>query len=131
MKVVASLKLPMGKHVKKPSTPADIIASQPPPKWTKADEENQLACQQNKPKSSPNKAQSASRDPLHDHPGRNVHPVPMKPKCCTLLEVKAECKVKRKALEASLRVLEDAKCLLAQMNAAENVKDEEMDEENQ
>ena len=55
----------------------------------------------------------------------------MKPKCCTLLQVEAECKAKRKALEASLRVLEDAKCLLAQMNAAKNVEDKEMDEENQ
>jgi hypothetical protein len=129
-KVVASVEVPTGKHARKPSTPAEVVANQRPPKRTKADEENRPACHQDKPESSPNKAQLASRDPLPDRPGRNVHPVPTKPKRRTSQEVEAEREAKRKALEARIRELEDAKRLLAQMNAAEDVEDEEMDEEN-
>lgn len=53
-----------------------------------------------------------------------------KPKCHTSQEVKAECEAKRKALEARIHELEDVKHLLAQMNAAKDVEDEEMDGEN-
>lgn len=54
----------------------------------------------------------------------------MKPKRRTSQEVEAKRKAKRKALEARICELEDAKCLLAQMNAAKDVEDKEMDEEN-
>ena len=72
----------------------------------------------------------ALRDPLPDRPGRNVRPAGKQPKRRTTEEVVAERKAKQKAIEEKIRELEDVKRCLAEMNASEDIQDDEMNEEN-
>ena len=71
-----------------------------------------------------------SRDPLPDHPGCNVCPAGKQPKRRTAEKVAAECEAKQRAIEEKIRELEDAKQCLAEMNASEDIQDDEMNEEN-
>ena len=71
-----------------------------------------------------------SRDPLPDRPGCNVRPAGKQPKQRTTEEVAAEHEAKQRAIEEKIRKLEDAKRCLAEMNASEDIQDDEMNEEN-
>ena len=118
------------KHGRKAATLADDGGSQPPSKWTKKGKaimtylEPRLRDMLYKPDT------PVSRDPLPDHPGCNVCPAEKQPKWCTTEEVAAEREAKQRAIEEKIRELEDVKQRLAEMNASEDIQDDEMNEEN-
>jgi hypothetical protein len=87
-----------------------------------------LPSEENRPNCSA--VEPASRDPLPDRPGRNVHPAGKLPKRRTPQEVAAERDAKARAIEQKIRELEDAKRQLAEMNASEDMYDDEMDKGN-
>lgn len=86
----------------------------------------QLLRQQSK-----SKAQNQpGRDPLPDRLKRNVHPAALPQKRRSTQEVAAECEEKRKALEAKIRELEEAKDTLAEMDALEDIQIDKMEDNN-
>lgn len=66
------------------------------------------------------------REPLPDRTGRNVHPVKPKATRRTAQEVAADREAHIRELEEKIRVAEEAKELLAQMNVNEELDDERM-----
>ncbi|KAF8225973.1 hypothetical protein L208DRAFT_1304320 [Tricholoma matsutake] len=67
-----------------------------------------------------------ARDPLPDHPGRDVHPTKPTTTHRTSQEVAAECKAKKQAMEEKIHQGEKAKEFLALMNINEDLNDEEL-----
>lgn len=68
------------------------------------------------------------RDPLPDRTGRNVHPCPKKATRRSHQEVEAEREAKAKAIEEKIQRLEEAKRLLAEINASEDIENDAMDQ---
>ena len=64
------------------------------------------------------------RSPLPERIGRNIHPAPKKGTRRTPQEVQAEREAHKKAIEEKIRELEEAKRLLAEANAAEDIEDD-------
>jgi len=107
----------------------DAVKGQPVSKRPKTKDDTlvtQLPCQQSK-----SKAQNQpGRDPLPDHLKRNVHPAVLPQKRSSTQEVAAEREAKRRAVEAKIRELEEAKDTLAEMDALEDIQIDEMEEDN-
>ncbi|KAH9998878.1 hypothetical protein BJV74DRAFT_883125 [Russula compacta] len=70
------------------------------------------------------------RDPLPDHPGRNVHPAKPTNTCWTSQKVAAEHEAKKQAMEEKIHEGERAKEFLALMNINEDLKNKELLTEN-
>ena len=63
-----------------------------------------------------------------DRTGRNVHPCPKKATWRSHQEVEAEREAKAKAIEEKIQRLEEAKRLLAEINASEDIENVAMDQ---
>ena len=68
------------------------------------------------------------RDPLPDCTGHNVHPCPKKATRRSHQEVEAGREAKAKAIEEQIQRLEEAKHLLAEVNASEDIENDAMDQ---
>lgn len=108
------------------------VGNRPAPKRTKADDTgvDQLPEARGKVGGSRKAAEVAPRDPLPDRKGRNVHPAPKTTTRRSSQEVAAEREARKKAIEKRIKELEDAKRLLAETNASEDIDDDAMVEDN-
>jgi len=118
------------KRVRNDAKPANEVDNQPAAKRLKADDAGvpQVPRQQRKTGDTQKVAIAPPRDPLPDHTGRNVHPVPKKATRRSHQEVEAEREAKAKAIEEQIRKLEMAKHLLAEANAVEDIENDAMDQ---
>jgi len=108
------------------------VGNQPASKHTKADDTgvDQLPEARGKVGGSRKAAEVTPRDPLPGRKGRNVHPAPKTTTRRSSQEVAAEREAKKKAIEKRIKELEDAKRLLAETNASEDIDDDAMVEDN-
>jgi hypothetical protein len=88
----------------------------------------QVPCQQCKAGDTRKVAIVPPRDPLPDRTGHNVYPGPKKATQCSHQEVEAEREAKAKATEEQIQKLETAKCLLAEANVFEDIKNDPMNQ---
>lgn len=121
----APIQAPLRKRGQMAVTPAEDTDVQPPPKRVKANKANDNEPPRQQAKAN-NSNKRTARDPLPDRQVRNVHPAGQKPKRRTTQEVAAEREAKQKALEEKIQQLENAKKLLAEANAYEDIQDDEM-----
>ena len=108
------------------------VGNRPASKRMKADDTgvDQLPEARGKVGGSRKAAEVAPRDPLPDRKGRNVHPAPKTTTRRSSQEVAAEREAKKRAIEKRIKELENAKRLLAETNAFEDIDDDAMLEDN-
>ena len=133
--VPASMERQPRKRVRKDTLlPTSELVSQPASKRAKTNDtgNDQPVNHQGKATSKRKAANVAPpiRSPLPERTGRNIHPAPKKGTRRTPQEVQAEREAHKKAIEEKIWELEEAKRLLAEANAAEDIEDDTMGKNN-
>ena len=118
------------KRVRNDAEPENEVNNQPAAKCSKAGNAGipKVPRRQRKAGDTQKVAIDPRRDPLPDRTGRNVHPCPKKATRRSHQEVEAEREAKAKAIEEQIQRLEEAKRLLAEINASEDIENDAMDQ---